>query len=163
MLFREICLAPRPHVRHLLHEPVYPCRGKRNGALNLYIVIPLSPNPCFPKQTHVYCFLGGLHSVAATMWIQIRTIDGKETRTIEDLSRLTKIESLRLKIQEIFHVNPEQQRLFYRGKQVMELYLVTQGHWPIDFVHLYDLVLGWLWLCVEHRFKPKLPVLIGIR
>ncbi|KAK1803676.1 hypothetical protein P4O66_021077, partial [Electrophorus voltai] len=51
------------------------------------------------------------------MWIQIRTIDGKETRTIEDLSRLTKIESLRLKIQEIFNVNPEQQRLFYRGKQ----------------------------------------------
>lgn len=52
------------------------------------------------------------------MWIQIRTIDGKETRTIEDLSRLTKIESLRLKIQEIFNVNPGQQRLFYRGKQV---------------------------------------------
>uniref|UniRef100_A0AAY4DST4 E3 ubiquitin-protein ligase UHRF n=1 Tax=Denticeps clupeoides TaxID=299321 RepID=A0AAY4DST4_9TELE len=52
------------------------------------------------------------------MWIQVRTIDGKETRTIEDLSRLTKIESLRLKIQEIFNVNPEQQRLFYRGKQM---------------------------------------------
>ncbi|KAG7477048.1 hypothetical protein MATL_G00089440 [Megalops atlanticus] len=52
------------------------------------------------------------------MWIQIRTIDGKETRTIEDLSRLTKIEYLRLKIQEIFNVNPEQQRLFYRGKQM---------------------------------------------
>lgn len=53
------------------------------------------------------------------MWIQIRTIDGKETRTIEDLSRLTKIETLRLKIQEIFDVYPEQQRLFYRGKQVL--------------------------------------------
>ncbi|KAI1904808.1 hypothetical protein AGOR_G00009490 [Albula goreensis] len=52
------------------------------------------------------------------MWIQIRTIDGKETRTIEDLSRLTKIEYLRLKIQEIFNVNPEHQRLFYRGKQM---------------------------------------------
>ena len=52
------------------------------------------------------------------MWIQVRTIDGKETRTVEDLSRLTKIESLRLKIQEIFSVNPQQQRLFYRGKQV---------------------------------------------
>ncbi|XP_015193555.1 E3 ubiquitin-protein ligase UHRF2 isoform X2 [Lepisosteus oculatus] len=52
------------------------------------------------------------------MWIQVRTIDGKETRTIEDLSRLTKIECLRLKIQEIFNVNPEQQRLFYRGKQM---------------------------------------------
>ncbi|KAL4617361.1 E3 ubiquitin-protein ligase UHRF2 [Arapaima gigas] len=52
------------------------------------------------------------------MWIQVRTIDGKETRTIEDLSRLTKIECLRLKIKEIFDVNPENQRLFYRGKQM---------------------------------------------
>lgn len=52
------------------------------------------------------------------MWIQVRTIDGTETRTVEDLSRLTKIESLRLKIQEIFNVDPERQRLFYRGKQV---------------------------------------------
>lgn len=52
------------------------------------------------------------------MWIQVRTIDGKETRTVEDLSRLTKIESLRLKIQDIFNVSPHQQRLFYRGKQM---------------------------------------------
>lgn len=56
------------------------------------------------------------------MWIQIRTIDGKETRTIEDLSRLTKIESLRLKIKDIFNVNPEHQRLFYRGKQVSRVF-----------------------------------------
>ncbi|XP_033846195.1 E3 ubiquitin-protein ligase UHRF2-like isoform X1 [Periophthalmus magnuspinnatus] len=52
------------------------------------------------------------------MWIQVRTIDGKETRTVEDLSRLTKIELLRLKIQDIFNVSPHQQRLFYRGKQM---------------------------------------------
>uniref|UniRef100_A0AAX7UDA6 E3 ubiquitin-protein ligase UHRF n=1 Tax=Astatotilapia calliptera TaxID=8154 RepID=A0AAX7UDA6_ASTCA len=52
------------------------------------------------------------------MWIQVRTIDGKETRTVDDLSRLTKIESLRLKIQDIFNVSPQQQRLFYRGKQM---------------------------------------------
>ncbi|XP_015236109.1 PREDICTED: E3 ubiquitin-protein ligase UHRF2 isoform X2 [Cyprinodon variegatus] len=52
------------------------------------------------------------------MWIQVRTIDGKETRTVEDLSRLTKIETLRLKIQDIFNVSPQQQRLFYRGKQM---------------------------------------------
>uniref|UniRef100_A0A3Q3FW94 E3 ubiquitin-protein ligase UHRF n=1 Tax=Labrus bergylta TaxID=56723 RepID=A0A3Q3FW94_9LABR len=52
------------------------------------------------------------------MWIQVRTIDGKETRTVEDLSRLTKIESLRLKIQDIFNVSPQLQRLFYRGKQM---------------------------------------------
>uniref|UniRef100_A0A671RWW2 E3 ubiquitin-protein ligase UHRF n=2 Tax=Sinocyclocheilus anshuiensis TaxID=1608454 RepID=A0A671RWW2_9TELE len=57
-------------------------------------------------------------NVLSTMWIQIRTIDGKETRTVEDLSRLTKIESLRVKIRDIFQVKPEQQRLFYRGKQM---------------------------------------------
>uniref|UniRef100_A0A4W5M7U8 E3 ubiquitin-protein ligase UHRF n=1 Tax=Hucho hucho TaxID=62062 RepID=A0A4W5M7U8_9TELE len=69
------------------------------------------------------------------MWIQIRTIDGKETRTIEDLSRLTKIESLRLKIQEIFNVNPGQQRLFYRGKQMED------GHTLYDYnVGLNDIV-----------------------
>ncbi|XP_062867782.1 E3 ubiquitin-protein ligase UHRF2-like isoform X1 [Trichomycterus rosablanca] len=52
------------------------------------------------------------------MWIQVRTIDGQETRTVEDLSRLTKIESLRVKIQKIFNVDPGRQRLFYRGKQM---------------------------------------------
>lgn len=59
------------------------------------------------------------------MWIQVRTIDGKETRTVEDLSRLTKIESLRLKIQDIFNVSPQQQRLFYRGKQVKPCFCFT--------------------------------------
>nr|XP_029484425.1 E3 ubiquitin-protein ligase UHRF2-like isoform X2 [Oncorhynchus nerka] len=69
------------------------------------------------------------------MWIQIRTIDGKETRIIEDLSRLTKIESLRLKIQDIFNVNPGQQRLFYRGKQMED------GHTLYDYnVGLNDIV-----------------------
>lgn len=52
------------------------------------------------------------------MWIQVRTIDGTETQTIDDLSRLTKIECLREKIQETFRVSPDRQRLFYRGKQV---------------------------------------------
>uniref|UniRef100_A0A7N6FF84 E3 ubiquitin-protein ligase UHRF n=1 Tax=Anabas testudineus TaxID=64144 RepID=A0A7N6FF84_ANATE len=61
---------------------------------------------------------GYVQQGGATMWIQVRTIDGKETRTVEDLSRLTKIESLRLKIQDIFNVSPPQQRLFYRGKQM---------------------------------------------
>lgn len=54
------------------------------------------------------------------MWIQVRTIDGAQTRTIDDLSRLTKIETLREKIQESFRVSPELQRLFYRGKQVRQ-------------------------------------------
>ncbi|XP_064900869.1 E3 ubiquitin-protein ligase UHRF2-like isoform X3 [Columba livia] len=55
------------------------------------------------------------------MWIQVRTIDGTETHTIDDLSRLTKIECLREKIQKTFCVSPDRQRLFYRGKQINEL------------------------------------------
>lgn len=62
------------------------------------------------------------------MWIQVRTIDGKETRTVEDLSRLTKIESLRLKIQDIFNVSPPQQRLFYRGKQVNVIFVTPSAY-----------------------------------
>lgn len=52
------------------------------------------------------------------MWIQVRTMDGKETHRIDSLSKLTKVDELRLKILELFKVDPEKQRLFYRGKQV---------------------------------------------
>lgn len=59
-----------------------------------------------------------LSAPADTMWIQVRTMDGKVTHTVDSLSRLTKVEELRKKIQELFHVEPGLQRLFYRGKQV---------------------------------------------
>lgn len=52
------------------------------------------------------------------MWIQIRSMDGKISGRIEGLSKLTKIEDLRAKIQEYFDVAPERQRLFFSGKQV---------------------------------------------
>ncbi|XP_003643050.1 E3 ubiquitin-protein ligase UHRF2 isoform X2 [Gallus gallus] len=69
------------------------------------------------------------------MWIQVRTIDGTETQTIDDLSRLTKIECLREKIQETFRVSPDRQRLFYRGKQLED------GHTLFDYnVGLNDIV-----------------------
>ncbi|XP_054034755.1 E3 ubiquitin-protein ligase UHRF2 isoform X1 [Dryobates pubescens] len=69
------------------------------------------------------------------MWIQVRTIDGTETQTIDDLSRLTKIECLREKIQETFRVSPGRQRLFYRGKQLED------GHTLFDYnVGLNDIV-----------------------
>lgn len=45
-------------------------------------------------------------------------MDGRQTHTVDSLSRLTKVEELRRKIQELFHVEPGLQRLFYRGKQV---------------------------------------------
>ncbi|CAN0301076.1 unnamed protein product [Bubo scandiacus] len=69
------------------------------------------------------------------MWIQVRTIDGTETHTIDDLSRLTKIECLREKIQKTFRVSPDRQRLFYRGKQLED------GHTLFDYdVGLNDIV-----------------------
>lgn len=51
-------------------------------------------------------------------------MDGKETHTVNSLSRLTKVQELRKKIEEVFHVEPHLQRLFYRGKQV---------RWPPEF------------------------------
>ncbi|KAM5300205.1 E3 ubiquitin-protein ligase UHRF2 isoform 2-T2 [Ctenodactylus gundi] len=52
------------------------------------------------------------------MWIQVRTIDGAQTRTIEDVSRKATVEELRERVWALFDVRPECQRLFYRGKQL---------------------------------------------
>lgn len=58
------------------------------------------------------------------MWIQVRTMDGKETHRVDSLSKLTKVDELRVKIMELFKVEPERQRLFYRGKQVRLEFLI---------------------------------------
>ncbi|KAK2491768.1 hypothetical protein MC885_011406, partial [Smutsia gigantea] len=72
---------------------------------------------------------------ADTMWIQVRTMDGKVAHTVDSLSRLTKVEELRKKIQEVFHVEPGLQRLFYRGKQMED------GHTLFDYdVRLNDTI-----------------------
>uniref|UniRef100_A0A2K6D806 E3 ubiquitin-protein ligase UHRF n=1 Tax=Macaca nemestrina TaxID=9545 RepID=A0A2K6D806_MACNE len=72
---------------------------------------------------------------ADTMWIQVRTMDGRQTHTVDSLSRLTKVEELRRKIQELFHVEPGLQRLFYRGKQMED------GHTLFDYeVRLNDTI-----------------------
>ncbi|KAJ8278338.1 hypothetical protein GJAV_G00086540 [Gymnothorax javanicus] len=55
---------------------------------------------------------------AAAMWIKVRTMDGKETHRIDSLSKLTKVGELRTKVWELFKVEPDRQRLFYRGKQM---------------------------------------------
>ncbi|XP_053559147.1 E3 ubiquitin-protein ligase UHRF1 [Bombina bombina] len=69
------------------------------------------------------------------MWIQVRTMDGRETRRIDSLSKLTKVEDLRAQIQEAFGVELERQRLFYRGKQMED------GHTLFDYsVGLNDIV-----------------------
>ncbi|XP_027561980.1 E3 ubiquitin-protein ligase UHRF1 [Neopelma chrysocephalum] len=69
------------------------------------------------------------------MWIQVRTMDGTETRRVDSLSKLTKVEELRLRIHEVFAVEPQRQRLFYRGKQMED------GHSLFDYsVGLNDIV-----------------------
>uniref|UniRef100_R4GA29 E3 ubiquitin-protein ligase UHRF n=1 Tax=Anolis carolinensis TaxID=28377 RepID=R4GA29_ANOCA len=69
------------------------------------------------------------------MWIQVRTMDGKETHRVDSLSKLTKVEDLRQKIFETFNVAPDRQRLFYRGKQMED------GHSLFDYsVGLNDIV-----------------------
>ncbi|XP_075067919.1 E3 ubiquitin-protein ligase UHRF1-like [Mixophyes fleayi] len=69
------------------------------------------------------------------MWIQVRTMDGRETHRIDSLSKLTKVEDLRLRIQEVFGVEMDRQRLFYRGKQMED------GHTLFDYsVGLNDIV-----------------------
>ena len=52
------------------------------------------------------------------MWIQVRTMDGGKNVRIDGLSKLTKVEHLREMIEKQFDVEPQRQRLFYRGKQV---------------------------------------------
>ncbi|XP_072294857.1 E3 ubiquitin-protein ligase UHRF1 [Eucyclogobius newberryi] len=61
------------------------------------------------------------------MWIQVRTMDGKQTHRVDSLSKLTKVDELRVKIMELFDVEPERQRLFYRGKQMED------GHTIFDY------------------------------
>lgn len=52
------------------------------------------------------------------MWIQVRSMDGRKSVRLDDLSKLTKIETLRERLVEHFEAETQRQRLFYRGKQV---------------------------------------------
>lgn len=53
------------------------------------------------------------------MWIRVRTMDGKTSFQVDDLSKLTKIEELRKKMEENLDVVPARQKLFFAGKQVL--------------------------------------------
>lgn len=69
------------------------------------------------------------------MWIQVRSMDGKTTHKIDGLSKLTKIEELRKQLIELFDAQPEQQRLFYRGKQVaIIIYVHLQSTNILSFI-----------------------------
>ena len=52
------------------------------------------------------------------LWIQVRSMDGRRSVRVDNLSKLTHIEELRERLVEHFQAEPERQRLFYRGKQV---------------------------------------------
>ena len=45
-------------------------------------------------------------------------MDGRKSIRLDGLSKLTKIEDLRNKLIDDFDAQPDEQRLFYRGKQV---------------------------------------------
>ncbi|XP_047126276.1 E3 ubiquitin-protein ligase UHRF1 isoform X1 [Hydra vulgaris] len=61
------------------------------------------------------------------MWIQVRTMDGKKSFQLDGLSKLTKIEDLRLKMKDQLEVPPSKQRLFFAGKQLED------GHTLFDY------------------------------
>ncbi|CAN8019045.1 unnamed protein product, partial [Ixodes persulcatus] len=49
-------------------------------------------------------------------------MDGAKSSRIDGLSKLTKIEELRLRVRDEFQVDTPLQRLFYRGKQLEDGY-----------------------------------------
>ncbi|XP_070564382.1 E3 ubiquitin-protein ligase UHRF1-like [Ptychodera flava] len=61
------------------------------------------------------------------MWIQVRSMDGKKSVQVDGLSKLTKIEDLRAKLEVPFEAPSDRQRLFYRGKQLED------GHSLFDY------------------------------
>ena len=56
-----------------------------------------------------------------TMWIQVRSMDGRKSVRVDNLSKLTTIEELRVKLSSDFDAAPDKQRLFYRGKQASKM------------------------------------------
>merc|ERR1712168_1023229 len=54
----------------------------------------------------------------ANMWIKIRTMDGKKSFQVDGLSKLTKIEELRERLEKDLEVPPPRQRLFFAGRQL---------------------------------------------
>ena len=50
------------------------------------------------------------------MWIQVRSMDGRKSVRIDNLSKLTPIEQLRERLAKEFSAEPSRQRLFYRGQ-----------------------------------------------
>ncbi|XP_002740994.1 E3 ubiquitin-protein ligase UHRF1-like [Saccoglossus kowalevskii] len=85
------------------------------------------------------------------MWIQVRSMDGKKSIQVDGLSKLTKVEELRTKLENPFDAPPERQRLFYRGKQLED------GHTLFDYdVGLNEIVQIMVRQCLP--LQASLPV-----
>ncbi|XP_077981473.1 E3 ubiquitin-protein ligase UHRF1-like [Glandiceps talaboti] len=82
------------------------------------------------------------------MWIQVRSMDGKKSIQVDGLSKLTKIEDLRKKLEAPFDAPPERQRLFYRGKQLED------GHTIFD----YDVGLNEIVQILVRSSLPMTPI-----
>ena len=54
------------------------------------------------------------------MWINVRTFCGQNTKRLDNLSKLTKVGELRDMVHEAFDVLPRNQKLFYRGKLMVD-------------------------------------------
>lgn len=65
---------------------------------------------------------GSSQELFLAMWINVRTMDGKKSARIDGLSKITKVEALRLLVRDQFDVETALQRLFYRGKQLEDGY-----------------------------------------
>lgn len=117
---------------------------------------PSAPSRFLPVVICSFCLPSDRGT--ATMWIQVRTMDGKETHRVDSLSKLTKVEELRQKIHEVFHVTPDRQRLFYRGKQVlMSCSLSVPQRYFLDVLTLPNLPLLKLcaWCDVKQMGKTR--------
>ncbi len=60
------------------------------------------------------------------MWIQVRSMTGKQTTMVDGLSKLSKIKELKERLVKEFDAEPAQQRLFFAGKQVVQSLLKSQ-------------------------------------
>ncbi|XP_076055411.1 E3 ubiquitin-protein ligase UHRF1-like [Oratosquilla oratoria] len=60
------------------------------------------------------------------MYVKVRTMDGSQSAVLT-ISKLTNVEAFRVMVEEKFQVEPDRQRLFYRGKQM------ENGHSLFDY------------------------------
>uniref|UniRef100_A0A9J7YRH2 E3 ubiquitin-protein ligase UHRF n=1 Tax=Cyprinus carpio carpio TaxID=630221 RepID=A0A9J7YRH2_CYPCA len=66
------------------------------------------------------------------MWIQVRTMDGKETHRVDSLSKLTKVDELRVKIAELFSIQNHTLFDYNVGLNDIVQLLVRQAPLPKD-------------------------------